>query len=252
MNRFKNKTVVVTGAGSGIGAAAARRFGEEGAHVVLVGRTKDKLDAVAKDIEGALVVAADVGTEDGAREVTEQAVEAFGGIDILVNNAGVAEPGRMGEIDREDWDKTIRINLTGVYLMTEAAWPHLKKSGGNVVMTSSVSGMGGDWGMLAYNASKGGVTNFVKALALEADQSGVRVNAVAPSATQTDMASGLLENDTLYGKFKERIPLGRAAHPEEVGDVIAFLASQDARFVNGVILPVDGGLSASNGQPPLG
>ncbi|QFT45709.1 4-formylbenzenesulfonate dehydrogenase TsaC1/TsaC2 [Roseivivax sp. THAF40] len=252
MDRFSGKTIIITGAGSGIGAAAARRFGQEGARVVLVGRTREKLDKVADDIPGAQVIAADVGTEDGVRAIVDGTIEAFGGIDVLVNNAGVAEPARMEDTERDAWDKTLRINLTGVYLMTQAAWPHLKKSGGNVVMTSSVSGMGGDWGMLAYNASKGGVSNFVKALALEADQSGVRVNAVAPSATMTDMASGLVENDTLYGKFKERIPLGRAADPEEVGDVIAFLASHDARFVNGVILPVDGGLSASNGQPPLG
>jgi meso-butanediol dehydrogenase/(S,S)-butanediol dehydrogenase/diacetyl reductase len=126
------------------------------------------------------------------------------------------------------------------------------KFGGNIVNVSSVSGLGGDWGLSFYNASKGAVTNLTRALALEFGGQGVRVNAVNPSLTDTDMASGITSNSALLEKFAARIPMGRPAKPEEVAAVIAFLASADASFVNGVNLPVDGGLGASNGQPNLG
>lgn len=250
MERFTGKTVIVTGASSGIGAATARRFGREGANVVLVSRTQSKLDAVAADIPSARVVAADLSTRDGVRTAASGAREAFGRVDVLVNNAGTAVMGSIEEVDEDGWAEVMETDVTGVWRLTKALWPDLKASGGNVVMTSSVSGLGGDWGMHAYNAAKGAITNLTRALALDARESGVRVNAVNPSFTKTELTSGMVENDALVAKFLERIPLGRPAEPEDIADVIAFLASDDARFVNGVNLPVDGGLSASNGQPP--
>lgn len=129
--------------------------------------------------------------------------------------------------------------------------PHLIKSHGCIVNVSSVSGLGGDWQMSFYNAAKGAVSNFTRALALDHGAEGVRVNAVCPSLTRSELTEDMFSDKALMAKFAERIPLGRAAEPDEVADVIAFLASHDARFVNGVNLPVDGGLSASNGQPPL-
>ncbi|MEQ5871098.1 SDR family oxidoreductase [Sagittula sp. NFXS13] len=249
MSRFENKTVIVTGASSGIGAATAKRFGREGANVVLVSRSEDKLKRVASDISNAKVVAADVGNKEDAKQVIDEAQSAFGSVDVLVNNAGVVTTGTIDEVDEDGWDTVINTDLTGVFHMTKAAWPALKASKGNVVNTSSVSGTGGDWGMFAYNAAKGGVTNMTRALALDAATSGVRVNAVNPSLTRSELTDGMFDNDDLMKKFTDRIPLGRAAEPEDIADVIAFLASDDARFVNGVNLPVDGGLSASNGQP---
>lgn len=249
MSRFENKTVIVTGASSGIGAATAKRFGREGANVVLVSRSEDKLKCVASDIPNAKVVAADVGNKEDAKRVIDEAQSAFGSVDVLVNNAGVVTTGTIDEVDEDGWDTVINTDLTGVFHMTKAAWPALKASKGNVVNTSSVSGTGGDWGMFAYNAAKGGVTNMTRALALDAATSGVRVNAVNPSLTRSELTDGMFDNDDLMKKFTDRIPLGRAAEPEDIADVIAFLASDDARFVNGVNLPVDGGLSASNGQP---
>ncbi|WP_286915987.1 SDR family NAD(P)-dependent oxidoreductase, partial [Pseudomonas sp. UBA6276] len=121
--------------------------------------------------------------------------------------------------------------------------------GGSIINVSSVSGLGGDWGMSFYNAAKGAVTNFTRALALEYGGQGVRVNAVCPALTKSELTAGMADDKALMDKFAERIPMGRAAEAEEVADVIAFLASHDARFVNGVNLPVDGGLHASNGQP---
>ncbi|WP_122858775.1 SDR family NAD(P)-dependent oxidoreductase, partial [Pseudomonas viridiflava] len=136
------------------------------------------------------------------------------------------------------------------FYCTRSAMPALIASKGNIVNVSSVSGMGGDWGMSFYNAAKGAITNFTRALALDHGADGVRVNAVCPSLTRSELTDDMMGNDALMAKFKARIALGRPAEPEDIGDVIAFLASDDARFVTGVNLPVDGGLSASNGQPP--
>lgn len=252
MERFKGKTVIVTGAGSGIGAATARRFSEEGAAVVLCGRTRDKLEAVAKDLpaDRTLVHAADVADLPAVEGLVAAAVERFGRLDVMVNNAGIAPTGPITEAPVEDWHAVIATDVNGVFYGCRAAVPHLVKTGGSIVNVSSVSGLGGDWNMSFYNAAKGAVTNFTRSLALELGAKGVRVNAVNPSLTFTDLTADMKDDSELMAKFKERIALGRAADPEDIAPVIAFLASDDARFVTGVNLPVDGGLSASNGQPP--
>lgn len=251
--RFADKTVLITGAGSGIGAASARRFAREGANVVLAGRTRDKLEHVAAglaDPDRAMIRPADVSKADDANALVEAVVSHFGGLDVLFNNAGVAAQGRIPETDDDTWRQVMAINADGVFYCCRAALPHLIERGGNIVNTSSVSALGGDWGMSVYNASKAAVANFTRALALDHGREGVRVNAVCPSLTRTEMAEANFEDDEVYPKFQERIPLGRGAEPEEIADVVAFLASHEARFVNGVNLPVDGGLMASNGQPP--
>ena len=254
-DRFADKTVVVTGAGSGIGAAAAKHFVAEGANVVLVGRTRDKLEdllGVIADKNKVMIHPADVSKSDEVNTLFEAVIEQFGQLDVLVNNAGVAEGGPLAEVDDESWRKVLSINVDGVFYCTRAAMPHLKATGGCVVNTSSVSGLGGDWNFATYNTSKGAVSNFTRAVALDYRDTGVRVNAVCPSLTRSDLTEDMFDNTELMAKFAERIPMGRAAEAEEVADVIVFLASEDARFVNGVNLPVDGGLSASNGQPALG
>lgn len=250
MNRFENKTVVVTGASSGIGEATARRFGREGANVVLVARREDRLKAIAAEIPSAAVVTADLSTREGCEQAAQDIRAAFGRVDVLVNNAGNAETGGIEDVNEDQFARVFNLDVTAVWRLTKALWPDLKAAKGNVVMTSSVSGIGGDWNMHVYNAAKGAVTNLTRALALDARDSGVRVNAVCPSFTRTEMTEGIQDNEAKIAKFMERIPLSRPAEPEDIGDVIAFLASDDARFVNGVNLPVDGGLSASNGQPP--
>lgn len=254
MMRFVNKVVIVTGAGSGIGAGTARRFAQEGACVVLAGRTRDKLDRVAADLPAArrLVQVTDVSKLAQVEALVAAAVNRFGRLDVMVNNAGVAPEGRATEASVEDWREVMSIDLDGVFHGCRAALPELIKTRGCIANTSSVSGLGGDWKLSFYNAAKGGVSNLTRALALDYGRDGVRINAVCPSLTRTDLTAGMFEDDALVDAFRQRIALGRTAEPEDIAAVIAFLASDDARFVTGVNLPVDGGLMASNGQPYQG
>lgn len=254
MSRFANKTVIVTGAGSGIGEGAARRFSDEGAKVVLVGRAKDKLDKIAASLptERTLVHVADVSQEVEVNALIAATVTTFGTIDVVVNAAGVFAGSTITESTTEDWRKVMSNNVDSIFFMCRAAMPHLIKSQGNIVNVSSVSGLGGDWNSSLYNASKGAVTNFTRAIAMDYGGKGVRVNAVCPSMTVSNMTKDAMEKPERMESFKERTPLWGPATPEDIAGPIAFLASDDARYVTGVNLPVDGGVSASNGQPPQG
>lgn len=252
MTRFSGKTVIVTGAATGIGAATARRFSEEGANVIVNGRRADALNESIAALPAGRTLAHPGDASDPAvcAALVQAAVERFGGLHVLVNNAAVFAGGDLEATGAEDFQRVMDVNVGGYFLMAKAAMPELKKTRGSVVMTSSVSGLGGDWGALAYDTSKGAVSNMVRAMALDAGKDGVRVNAVNPSMTDTRMTEGF-QDDAVLARFKDRIPLGRIAQPEDIAAVILFLASDDARFVTGVNLPVDGGLSASNGQPRL-
>ncbi|AZG15747.1 SDR family NAD(P)-dependent oxidoreductase [Cupriavidus pauculus] len=252
MKRFEDKVVIVTGAGSGIGAAAARRFAQEGAAVVLAGRTREKLETVARDLpdDRCLVQVTDVSQLNQVEALVRAAVDRFGKLDVMVNNAGVAPDGRATEASVEDWREVMSIDLDGVFFGARAALPHLMRSKGCIVNTASVSGLGADWKLGFYNAAKGGVVNLTRALALDYGRDGVRINAVCPTLTRTDLTEDMFQDEALLARFRERIALGRTAEPEDIAGAIVFLASDDARYITGVNLPVDGGLTASNGQPP--
>ena len=251
MSRFNQKVVVVTGAGSGMGAATAKAFVAEGAKVVLVGRTEDKLKKVADTLpaERVLVAATDISDPHAVNALAAHVAQQWGDIDILVNNAGVVVQGLAHELGVEDWDKQMGTNLNGVFYMVRAFVPSIIKRKGNIVNISSVSGLGGDWGMSFYNASKGAITNFTRSLAMDYGSQGVRVNAVCPGMTKTDMTAGITDDPKALAKFKDRTPLERPGSAEDIAHAVLFLASDHASYITGVNLPVDGGISASNGQP---
>lgn len=258
MKRFNDKTVVITGAGSGIGQATAIRFANEGANVVLVGRNEETLEKTAAEFpkdntwihtDNYLIVTCDITDQTQVQEMIAKAAKKFGSVDVVVNNAGIATKGKITELSASDWQAALDTNLTGTFYVCQAALPQLIESKGNIVNVSSISGMGGDWNMSAYNATKAGVTNLTRTLALDHGPDGVRVNAVNPSVTKTAMTSKIQDDQEKTAKFLARCPLKRLATPEDIAAVITFLASDDASMITGVNLPVDGGVSASNGQP---
>ncbi|MCS7478773.1 SDR family NAD(P)-dependent oxidoreductase [Umezawaea endophytica] len=250
-SRFDGKVVIVTGGGSGIGAAAARRFAAEGARVVVAGRTSATLDAVAGSPGDIGTRVVDVSDEAAVTELVEDVASTYGRLDVLVNNAGAAALSTVEETTTELWRHITGTNLDSVFFASRAAVKHLRVTRGNIVNVSSVAGIGGDYSAVAYNAAKGAVSNMTRAMALDHGRDGIRVNAVCPSLTVTAMTEAFRATEGVSEAFARAIPMGRAAEAEEVGDVVVFLASDDARFVTGVNLPVDGGLTASDGQPEL-
>ncbi|AKA37546.1 SDR family NAD(P)-dependent oxidoreductase [Yersinia ruckeri] len=249
--RFENKVVVITGGGNGMGEAAARRFSSEGAIVVLADWNQDAAEAVASSLpEGkALAYPIDVSDHVAVKLMMDNIAEKFGRIDVLLNNAGVHVAGSVLETSVEDWRRIAGVDIDGVVFCSKFALPYLLKSKGSIVNTASVSGLGGDWGAAYYCAAKGAVVNLTRAMALDHGADGVRINSVCPSLVKTNMTNGWPQE--IRDKFNERIPLGRAAEPEEIAAVMAFLASDDASFINGANIPVDGGTTASDGQPKI-
>ena len=242
------RVALVTGAGSGIGRATARRLAADGYRVALVGRRAHALEETAADLDGALVSPCDVTNHAAVRATVATALKTFGRLDVVVNNAGISATAPFADVALERWREVMAVDVESVVVVTQAALPALLEHRGCVVNVASLAGLGGDPKMTIYNAAKGAVVNLTRSLAVELAPRGVRVNAVAPSLTTTDATADIPDSDR--AEFIRRIPMGRAAEPSEVADVIAFLADYDARFVTGVVLPVDGGLRAGSGQPP--
>jgi meso-butanediol dehydrogenase/(S,S)-butanediol dehydrogenase/diacetyl reductase len=251
MRRFEGRTALVTGAASGIGAATARRLAAEGAAVVLGDRSGDRLEEVVAELRAGGAEAEghvlDVSVRADVERLVQAAVDASGRLDVLVNNAGIGMFGRLTELTDEKWRRVMAVDVDSVFYASRAAYPHLVASGGCIVNTCSISGLFGDYGLLAYNTAKGAIANFTRNLAIDSAADGVRVNAVCPGGVATPMLQSVL--DEHLAAYEELVPMRRPAQPEEIAAAIAFLASDDASYVTGHNLVVDGGVTAATGQP---
>lgn len=243
------RVALVTGGGRGIGAAVARRLAADGFEVAVSGRTETTLAAVAEEIGGHAIVADSSVPAEAERAVAET-VDRFGGLDVLVPNAGISHGGTVLEQTPESWERVIGTNLTGVFLICRAALPHLIERRGSIVAISSVGGLTAGYRSSVYCTSKAGVNMLIQSIAYDFGPEGVRANAVCPAWTRTDMGDGGMDDlAELYDTDREgayRIatatnPLRRAATPEEVADAVAWLCTPGAAYVNGVLLPIDGG-----------
>jgi NAD(P)-dependent dehydrogenase (short-subunit alcohol dehydrogenase family) len=250
MRRLQGKRVLISGGSSGIGLATARRFLEEGSRVFLTGLDPREVDGAVAGLRPSGEVtglACDVSLEAGVARMMAAALAALGGIDVLINNAGTARREEFLAIAAGDWDRIIAVNLRGMFLVAQTVSRHMVERGGGgvIINMSSTNGLAAEEDYAHYNASKGGVLLLTKTMAVELGRHGIRVNALCPGYIRTPLNEAISDSiggagfETAYAR--ERIPLGRAGQPEEVAAAYAFLASDDASFIHGAGLVVDGG-----------
>ena len=246
---FRNKTVIVTWATSGIGRSAAEAFGREGASVLLVGRNEQVLAEVADSVQRsggrAATCPADVTAADAPAVIVDRAVQELGGVDVLVNAAGIIATGTLEATTDEVWDTMMAVNVRAPFRLMRAVAPQLVARKGAVVNVSSVNGLRSFPGVLAYCVSKAGVDHLTRCAAIEMAPLGVRVNAVNPGVTVTNLHRRSGMDETQYAAFLERSktthPLGRPGDPDEIASLIVYLASDRAAWMTGETIPIDGG-----------
>lgn len=236
-----------------MGRAMALAFSREGANVTVVGRRMEKLKEVTREIEKqggqALAVTCDVTQSKDAERAVRETVARFDRLDVLVNNAGAVHASTVETIPEEEWDRIILVNLKGPFLMSRAALPALRKAGGgSIINIGSVLGLVGMKGRAAYTASKGGVTQLTKAMAMDHAHEKIRVNCICPALVETELIRDLFgsgsEGEAVRRSRVAQIPLGRIGRPEDVADMAVFLASKESSWMTGVAIPLDGGLTA--------
>jgi NAD(P)-dependent dehydrogenase (short-subunit alcohol dehydrogenase family) len=252
--KLENKVALITGGSLGLGKYTAELFAQEGAKVVITGRTEKTLkeavdDAKAQGIELDYLVS-DVSKEKDCKEAVEYTVNKYGKIDILFNNAGVLELGKTHETSTETWDRIFDINVKGTYLMSKYAIPHMLEHGkGCIVNNSSILGLKAVAGVAAYNASKGAITLLTKSMALDYATDGIRVNGICPGTIVTPMVTNMLDSmpdrDAAEEMFKSFHPMGRLGRPEEIAHAVLFLCDDEVEFMTGNMLSVDGGWVAT-------
>jgi len=251
--RLAGKVAIVTGAGSGIGRAAAKLFAANGAKVVIADIQADRAAEVAEEIsaEHAHAVAVDVGSEESAEAMATEAAERFGGIDILYNNAGINSSGAVSDATLEDWERCFAVNVTGTFLCSRAVVPHLEQRGGGAILNQgSVAALVGVKRFAAYCAAKGAVVALTRSMAVDLAPLGIRVNCLCPGTVYTPLMEPMLRErgggDMQRGLAMtvEKYPVGRLGNPEDIAAAALFLVSEEAAFVTGAVYPVDGGMTA--------
>jgi len=245
------RVALVTGGGTGIGAAVARRLAADGYAVAVTGRRPEPIDEVAREI-GGLAVTADTGIVADADRAVAHTVTRFGGLDALVLNAGIGGEGSLLDLDPETFESVYRVNVTGAFLMARAAIPHLLERRGSIVSIASVAGLRAAPASIAYCSSKAALTMLTRCIAVDHGPAGVRANCLCPGWVRTPMADGEMDwlaghgggsREDAYTTVTADVPLRRASSPEEIAGTVAWLLSDDASYVNGAVIPVDGGVT---------
>ncbi len=246
MKRFENKIVLVTGAGRGIGASIAKRFASEGAEVIINYSGNDEaaqktVDEITATGGQAQKYKCSVNDSESVKVMIDEIIKKFGRIDILVNNAGITKDGLMLRMTDEDFDRVIDVNLKGTFNCTKYVSKYmLKQKSGKIINISSVVGLSGNAGQVNYSASKAGIIGITKSAAKELSSRGITVNAVAPGYVDTDMTKVL--SDNIRNEILKNIPLQRMGNVEDISNCVAFLASEDASYITGQVISVDGGM----------